>query len=69
MAEMEKVEFEFPDEAEEKKPKASKEVEVDEEEIEVEVVSDVPPEDRNRKPSDPPEDVTDEELENYSEKG
>jgi hypothetical protein len=68
MAEMEKVEFEFPDEAEEKKPKASKEVEVDEEEIEVEVVSDVPPEDRNRKPSDPPEDVTDEELENYSEK-
>ena len=37
-------------------------------EVEVEVVDDTPPADRNRKPSDPPEEVTNEELENYSEK-
>jgi len=40
----------------------------DEEEYEIEVVDDVPKADRNRKPSEPPEDVTDEELEDYSEK-
>jgi len=32
------------------------------------VVDDTPKADRNRKPSDPPEDVTDDELEDYSEK-
>ena len=37
-------------------------------ELEIEVVDDTPKADRNRKPSDPPEDVTDEELEDYSEK-
>jgi len=37
-------------------------------EVEVEVVDDTPAADRNRKPSDPPEEVTNEELENYSEK-
>jgi len=37
-------------------------------ELEVEVVNDVPKVDRNRKPSDPPADVTDEELEEYSDK-
>jgi hypothetical protein len=37
-------------------------------EVEIEVVDDTPKKDRNRKPSDPPEDVTDEELEDYSEK-
>jgi len=37
-------------------------------EVEIEVVDDVPPEDRGRKPSPPPEEVTNEELENYSEK-
>ena len=37
-------------------------------EVEIEVVDDVPPEDRGRKPSEPPEEVTNEELENYSEK-
>jgi hypothetical protein len=36
--------------------------------VEIEVENDVPPEDRNRKPSEPPEEVTNEELENYSEK-
>ena len=37
-------------------------------ELEIEVVDDTPKADRNRKPSDPPEDVTDEELADYSEK-
>ena len=40
----------------------------EEEEVEVEVVDDTPKKDRNRKASEPPEDVTEEELENYSEK-
>jgi hypothetical protein len=39
-----------------------------EEELEIEVVDDTPKADRNRTPSKPPEDVTDEELEDYSEK-
>ncbi|OUV41207.1 MAG: hypothetical protein CBC71_05915 [Rhodobacteraceae bacterium TMED111] len=37
-------------------------------ELEIEVVDDTPKADRNRKPSEPPEEVTDEELEDYSEK-
>tara|TARA_R110000822_G_scaffold196047_3_gene334131 strand:+ start:539 stop:1540 length:1002 start_codon:yes stop_codon:yes gene_type:complete len=37
-------------------------------EVEIEVVDDTPKKDRNRKPSDPPEDITDDELEDYSEK-
>ena len=45
------------------------EVEVEaKEEVEIEVVDDTPKKDRKRKASEPPEDVTDEELENYSEK-
>jgi len=76
---MEKVEFSFPDpdkeefkvEVEgresEKEFKEKDEPEV-KAELEIEVVDDTPPKDRNRKPSDPPEDVTDEELEDYSEK-
>jgi len=36
-------------------------------EFEIEVVDDTPKADRNRKPSEPPEDVTEEELEKYSE--
>ena len=36
--------------------------------IEVEVVDDTPKADRNRKASEPPEDLTDEELDDYSEK-
>jgi len=39
-----------------------------EEDIEIEVVDDTPKADRNRKPSEPPSDVTDEELEEYSKK-
>ena len=54
-----------------KKEKEEVKVEVEEpkkEEVEIEVVDDTPKADRNRKPSKPPEDVTDEELEQYSEK-
>jgi len=41
---------------------------VEKEEIEVEVEDDTPKADRGRTPSEPPEEVTNEELENYSEK-
>jgi hypothetical protein len=45
------------------------EVEQEEEkEIEVEVVDDTPKADRGRKASKPPEDLTDDELEDYSDK-
>jgi hypothetical protein len=40
----------------------------DEDDIDIEVVDDTPKKDRGRKPSTPPEDLTDDELENYSEK-
>jgi hypothetical protein len=46
--------------------KKKKNLKVDD--VEIEIVDDVPPGDRNRKPSAPPEGVTDEELENYSDK-
>lgn len=68
---MELTEFEFPDEAEEKaKTQAEeKKAAVSEEEFDLEVVDDTPPQDRGRKPmSDPPEDVTDDELKSYDEK-
>jgi len=76
---MEPVEFGFEDlDKQEFKVKvegraSEKEVEVDVPEektpdVEIEIVDDTPPQDRNRKPSDPPEDPTDEELEGYSEK-
>ncbi|HMA78311.1 MAG TPA: hypothetical protein VKP88_04245 [Candidatus Paceibacterota bacterium] len=35
--------------------------------VDIEVVDDTPPQDRGRKKADPPEDVTEEELQNYSE--
>ena len=41
---------------------------VEKEEIEVEVEDDTPKADRGRTPSEPPEEVTNEELESYSEK-
>jgi len=52
-----------------KKDKVSKDDVADDiEGFEVEVVDDTPPADRNRKPSTPPEDVTEDELKDYSEK-
>ena len=51
------------------KPSKQKEKEtIEAGDVEIEVENDVPPEDRGRKPSEPPEEVTNEELENYSEK-
>ena len=44
------------------------EMDTDDDGYEIEVVDDTPKADRNRKPSDPPEDVTEDELEEYSEK-
>lgn len=41
---------------------------VEDDGVEVEIVDDTPKADRNRKPSAPPEDVTEEELQDYSEK-
>ena len=51
-----------------KPPEPEAKEEVVEEEVDIEVVNDTPKADRNRKPSDPPAEVTDEELEGYSEK-
>jgi len=64
------ADFKFPDEIEDKK-EAPEELQVEvegEAETEVEVIDDTPEADRGRKPmKEPPSDVTDEELEQYSE--
>lgn len=61
----EQTEFEFPDEIEAKGTVTNDA----DDDTEIEVIDDTPPKDRNRKPLDSaPEEVTDEELENYSEK-
>ncbi len=70
MAEIEKVEFEFPDEKEEKEqPKAEAPVEKEAKaEDEIEIVDDTPEQDRGRKPLDSaPEDPSEDELAQYSE--
>jgi hypothetical protein len=71
MAEIEKTEFEFPDEKEEKQAQEEKVNEVQaaeaEAEEDIEVVDDTPEEDRGRAPlKNPPEDVTEEELNQYT---
>lgn len=70
MADIEKTEFEFPDEAEDKNPRAGGKVvepEADAASADVEIVDDTPMADRNRKPmTEAPKDVTDEELAKYS---
>ena len=48
-----------------KEPEVEPEVE---DKVEVEVIDDTPKADRNRRPSEPPKDITDEELADYSEK-
>jgi hypothetical protein len=66
MADIEKTEFEFPDEVEKENPR--KGGAVAEAEPEVEIVDDTPEKDRGRKPMDePPKDVTDDELSKYDE--
>ena len=72
MAEIEKTEFEFPDEKEENSRKGGKvvepEVEIENEKPEIEVVDDTPEADRYRTPmAEPPQDPTEEELATYSE--
>lgn len=68
MADFEKVEYEFPDEKEEN-PKASQEADnepVDAANPEIEIVDDTPEADRGRAPSEPPKEVTEDELQKYS---
>jgi len=75
----EKVEFSFPDDEKEEKlevekssaeymVKPSKQAVEDTGDFDIEIVDDTPPEDRGRKPSEPPPDITEDELEEYSEK-
>ena len=63
MAKVQGEEFTFPDEVDEKsKTKPA------EDEVTFEIEDDTPVEDRNRKPSEPPDEVTDDELASYDEK-
>lgn len=67
MAEIEKTEFEFPDEKAEAEAKATEEVKAAApEEAEIEVVDDTPEVDRGRKPlAEPPKEFADDELAKY----
>jgi hypothetical protein len=68
MADVEKTEFEFPDEKDESPRKGGRVVEPENDAPEIEVVDDTPAEDRGRKPMlEAPKDVTDEELAKYDE--
>ena len=68
MAEIEKTEFEFPDEKEENLRKGGKVATPEEDNPEIEVVDDTPEEDRYRTPmKEAPQDPTEEELATYSE--
>lgn len=64
MAEYKGEEFQFPDE---KEAETKAEAKAEEKEFEIEVVDDTPEEDKGRTPmKEPPAEVTDEELEQYS---
>ena len=54
--------------AKEPDPESARADNTDDDKLEIEVVDDTPKADRNRKASEPPADVTDEELEEYSDK-
>lgn len=63
MADVEKFEFEFPDEAESKQPQTQEAENVTDE---IEIVDDTPVEDRGRKPmAEPPREFADDELAKY----
>ena len=68
MANFEKTEYHFPDEIEEAEKKANRSLKSKDDEFDIEIVDDTPPADRNRgEPLDtPPEEVTDEELDKYT---
>ncbi len=68
MANLEKTEYHFPDEKEEAEKKANASLESKNNEFDIEIVDDTPEADRNRgEPLDtPPEEVTDEELDKYT---
>lgn len=67
MAEIEKTEFEFPDEVEVNARKGGRVVEP-EADLEIEVVDDTPPADRGRTPmSEPPKEFAEDELTKYDE--
>ena len=60
--------YEFPDEIEAKEEKKAK-TKVEAPEVDIEIVDDTPPEDKGREPMEAaPEDVTEDELENYDSK-
>ena len=69
MADMEKVEFTFPDEQQEENPrKGGAVVESEAQENEIEIVDDTPEVDRGRKPmEEPPKEVPEDELAKYDE--
>lgn len=74
MAEIEKVEFEFPDEKEEKEAPAAEAAAPEQEaksavdESDIEIIDDTPEQDRGRQPLDSaPEDPSEDELSQYSE--
>jgi hypothetical protein len=75
MADIEKVEFEFPDEIEEKQSRAGSKVVTPADEDnpspkaeEIEIVDDTPPADRGRKPmEEPPKEMSEDELAKYDE--
>lgn len=74
---MEQVEFEFPDDKESENPRkggavvdadTTHEVKAEDDKPDIEIVDDTPEKDRNRKPmTEPPKDVTDDELAKYDE--
>jgi hypothetical protein len=65
MADMDKNEYKFPDEVDQTQVDAQ--ADDGSQEIDIEVVDDTPPEDRGRKPAEPPKEVPEDELAKYDE--